>query len=415
MTFNNAFKRFALLAFTALFTLSFGACSDDNDIITDPDNPQGEFNPYVVSLAVQGSEGGFTYYTVPFKTIMDGTLNAVGQGIEQPGYYDFTQIGNTIYSIGGLDDVDMVGIRKNTSTHKLEKFGHVSFNTSVSDLRKADENTLIAVTMDTDLDLITFRKFAPNTMSITSEKTVATSALEPALDPNLGLSYSGMVISGNHLFLSYYISNPETFKTPKTDMARVAVFAYPSLEFQKVITDSRVGPIGGFNIKSGLIKDDNGNVYAISHSNPANGFSQSTKPSGILKINSGATTFDSEYFFDISAEANGGNTAHLSYIGNGKAFAEINTAARNTQEMWSDSPLKSAVIDLETQTVNFISGIPEHKGNGRRLPLLHKNNAVFLSIPDGNGLHIYKINTVDFTATQGAKVQANFVAGLFKL
>src|SRR5699024_11183632 len=134
--------------------------------------------------------------------------------------------------------------------------------------------------------------------------------------PSLGLSYSGMVISGNHLFLSYYISNPETFETPKTDMARVAVFAYPSLEFQKVITDSRVGPIGGFNVKSGLIKDDQGNVYAISHSNPANGFSQSTKPSGILKINSGTTTFNPEYFFDIAAKANGGNAAHLSYIGN---------------------------------------------------------------------------------------------------
>src|SRR5699024_9597597 len=148
MTFKTAFKRFALLAFTALFTLSFGACSDDNDTIVNPDNPQGEFNPYIVSLAVQGSEGGFTYYTVPFESLMKGTLNAVGQGIEQPGYYDFTQIGNTIYSIGGLDDVDMVGIRKNTAERKLEKFGHVSFSSSVSDLRKADENTLVAVTMD---------------------------------------------------------------------------------------------------------------------------------------------------------------------------------------------------------------------------------------------------------------------------
>src|SRR5699024_9604403 len=141
----------------------------------------------------------------------------------------------------------------------------------------------------------------------------------------------------------------------------------------------------------------------------------STKPSGILKINSGTTTFNPEYFFDIAAKANGGNAAHLSYIGNGKAFAEINTAARSAQEMWSDSPLKSAVIDLETQTVNFISGIPEHKGNGRRLPVLHENNTVYLSIPDGNGLHIYKINTIDYTATQGAQVQANFVAGIFKL
>ncbi|HLR36967.1 MAG TPA: DUF4374 domain-containing protein, partial [Chitinophagaceae bacterium] len=152
----------------------------------------------------------------------------------------------------------------------------------------------------------------------------------------------------------------------------------------------------------------------VSHSNPANGYSQSTKPSGILKINSGETDFDSDYFFDINSKIDG-DAAHLLYLGNGKAFAEINTMARNEQEEWSDSPLKSAIIDLQDTTVNFIDGIPEHKGLGRRLPALKDGNKVYLPIAGENGIHIYKVDTKNSSATQGAAVQANFVAGIFKL
>src|SRR5699024_3928149 len=163
--------------------------------------------------------------------------------------------------------------------------------------------------------------------------------------------YSGMVISGDYLYLSYYITDSETFATNYTDTARVAVYSYPDFEFQKVMTDTRVGPIGGFNVKGGLIKDEDGNIYAISHSNPANGFSPSTKPSGILEINSGETNFVPNYFFDIREASNGGNTAHVVYLGHGKAFAEINTADRDAQEMYADGPLRSAIINLNAQTV----------------------------------------------------------------
>ncbi len=383
--------------------LFLSACDDDND-------PVAETGDFVVSLAIQGSDNTFTYYTVPFEDVMTGTLSAAGQGIEQPGYFDFTQIDKTIYSIGGLDDVNVVGISKNADG-TLKQVGNVSFNNSLSDIVEAPDGALVSVTMASNSNVITFHTFNPNTVEVGEPKDVQVSAITELVGP----SYSGMRIVGNHLFLSYYISDPNTYATAYTDQAEVAVFSYPELEFEKVITDTRVGPIGGFNIKSGLIQDESGNIYAVSHSNPANGYSQSTKPSGILRIKNGETEFDETYFFDIEEATEGFNATHLVYLGNGKAFAEINSAERDQQERWSDNPLRSAVIDLNTKAVNYISGLPEHKGDGRRLSALKDGNDIYLPIAQSGKINIYKVDTQKFSATKGAEVEANFIAGIFKL
>jgi len=387
-------------------TLFISSCSDDEAVNPTPE-PTGE--SFVLSLAIQGGEGNFTYYTVPFEDVMSGTLSAAGQGLEQPGYFDFKQIDNTVYSIGGLDDVNVVGITKGENGELVET-GNVSYDRSLSDIVKADDNTLIAVSISGDSDVITFHTLDASAVSATNTVSRPISDLTSNDVP----AYSGMRIEGNHLFLSYYISDPLTFDTNYTDEARVAVYSYPGFEFQEVITDDRVGPIGGFNTMSGLIEDENGNIFAISHSNPANGFSQVTKDSGILRINSGDTAFDPDYYFDVE-EVAGGTPVHLMYLGNGKVFVEINMSDRSEQARWSDSPLQSAIIDLNNKTVNFISGIPEHNGAGRRMAALHQGDKVYLTIPEDDNISVYRINTTNYTATKGADVEANFVAGFFKL
>lgn len=399
--------RLALPALGLFTTLFMSSCSSDDDSVNPHPEPTDE--SFVLSLAIQGSEGNFTYYTVPFEDVMNGTLSAAGQGIEQPGYYDFTQIDNTIYSIGGLDNVNVVGITRGENG-QLTEIGDVTYDRGISDIVRADDNTLVAVSMSGDSDMVTFHTINENAVSASGTVNRPISDLTDDDVP----AYSGMRVQGDRLFLSYYISDPNTWATDYTDMARLAIYSYPEFEFQEVITDDRVGPIGGFNIKSGLIQDESGNIYAVSHSNPANGFSQVTNDSGILRINSGDAGFDQDYFFDV-AEIAGGTPTHLMYLGNGKAFAEINVADRDEQARWSDSPLRSAIIDLNNQTVNFISDLPEHSGAGRRLAAVQDGEYVYLTIPGDSGISVYRVNTNDYTATKGADVEANFVAGFFKL
>ena len=405
-------KRVSKMAIPALglaATLFASSCSSDDEPINPNPTPAPSGEAFVLSLAIQGSEGNFTYYTVPFEDVMSGTLTAQGQGIEQPGYFDFKEIDDRIYSIGGLDNVNVVAITKDANG-ELVQTGDVSYDRSISDIILADDNTLVAVSISGDSDVITFHTLDETTVTATNSVSRPISDLTDEDVP----AYSGMQIVGNRLFLSYYITDPLTFDTNFTNKARVAIYSYPGFEFQEVITDDRVGPIGGFNISSGLVEDENGNIFAISHSNPANGFSQFTNDSGILRINSGETSFDPDYYFDLE-EIAGGTPVHLKYLGNGKAFVEINMADRADQARWSDSPLQSAIIDLNNQTVNFISGIPEHSGAGRRLAALQDGNFIYMTIPEDNGIYVYRINTEDYTATKGAEVEANFVAGFFKL
>jgi hypothetical protein len=384
----------------------FTSC-DKNDGDPAPDSE----NPYVMSLGILNSNNTYTYYTVAFEDLMSGKLSARGQGIEQPGYYDFTQIDNTIYSIGGLGDVNVVGISR-SETGGLKEVGNVSFTNSLSDIVQAPDNTLIGLELSPASDMVRFHKINANTVTVSGTKEHRVSALTDLSAP----SYSGMTISGNYLYLSYYISDPVTYATPNPDRAYVAVFSYPALDFVQVIEDTRTGPIGGFNTKSGLIKDEQGDVYALSHSNPANGYSQMIKPAGITRIKRGQTNFDQTYFFDVAQVTSGNTIAHLKYLGNGKALAEVNTTARNQQAAWMDGPLKTAIIDLNSKTMTYITGMPEHGGSGRRLAALQDGKYVYMSITeDDDSIFVYRIDTETSTATKGAEVEATFVAGISKL
>ncbi|WP_255397250.1 DUF4374 domain-containing protein [Reichenbachiella sp. 5M10] len=396
--------RLLSLAIATLVSASILSSCDEGD---DVSPAKGDF---AVTLAIQGSEGGFTYYTVPFLDVMTGTLSAQNtEAIEQPGYYDYTQIDRTLYSIGGLGATDVHSIIQNED-ESLSEVGSATFANSLSDLVRADDDNLLAVSLSSESDQVVFYTIDNNTISV--KETFSSPASN--LTTEYVAAYSGLAVSGDHVFLSYYISDRDTYNTPYTDKAQVAVYSYPELEFIKVIEDDRVGPLGGFNIKAGLFADEDGNIYGVSHSNPANGYSQSTKPAGILKINKGETEFDADYFFDVAALTDGKTISHLKYLGDGRAFAQINRDERAQQGRWSDSPLETAVVNLETPSVAFISDVPEHSGDGRRLAVLHNGDFVYQCIPEDTGIYVYKIDTKNLTAEKGALVEANFVAGFFR-
>ncbi|WP_167605091.1 DUF4374 domain-containing protein [Maribellus sediminis] len=385
------------------------SCSDEE---TGEDEYVGE-DAFVLSLAYQGTDGNFTYYTVQFDDVMNGSLSAIGKGIDHLGYYTFNQVDNKIYATGGFELTDIIAMKKNTAGELEESGGVSSFSNSLNDVIKGEDGSLVAIEMSNSSDVVSLHRINPETVSVQDSKTTAVSNLTDLTGP----SYSGMVQAGNYLFVSFYISDPATFATGYTDKAQLAVFTYPGLEFVKVIEDDRTGPIGGFGTSSGLIKDNSGNVYALSHSNPANGYSQFTKEAAILKINSGETTFDQSYLFDFNSVTGGKTTAHLVYLEGNKVFAEINMQDRSEQGAWSDSPLKPAILDLQAQTVKYIDDVPEHSGLGRKLAAtsLYDNGYVYLVVPEDINSYVYRINTKDYSATKGAVVEANFTAGFFKL
>jgi len=405
---NQSTFKLLLLSTILVTTSLFLTSCDDNP--SGPDN--GGDGSYVLSLAYQGTDGNFTYYTVGFDDVMEGGLSAVGQGIEQPGYYTFNQTDDAIYATGGFELTDIVAIRKDDNGELIETGGNSSFDNSLRDVIEAEDGNLVAIEMSSSSDVVTLHQIDPEAVTVSQTSTTAASNLSDSTT-----AYSGMVQTGDHLFVSYYASNPNSFATNLTDTARVAVFEYPSLEFVKVIKDDRTGPIGGFGTMAGLIKDEDGNVYALSHSNPANGYSQFTKDPAILRIDNGTTEFNQNYIFDFNQVANGKTTAHMVYLEYNRVFVEMNTQDRSEQAMWSDGPLRPAILDLSAKTINYIDGVPEHSGTGRKLKAtsLYDGEYIYLPVPEEESSYVYRINPESYSSTRGAEIQANFTAGFFQL
>ena len=394
-------KSISKLSVLALIALTFTSCSKDKD------SEQPSEGSYIMTMAYAPPSGfDYSYYSVPVTDLMTGTLDARGKGLEQVGYFDYTKIGNTLYSIGGLNDVKVTAIQKG-SDGNLTEAQSATFPKAISDITEADEAHLLAVSMDQNTNVITFYIMDKNTVTVKNTITDSVSNILHANNPDLGLSYTGLAVVGNQVFLSYYVMDKNTFATPDANHAEVAVYSYPNLKFEKVISDNRVGSIGGFNIKNGLIKTENGDVYAISSTNPANGFNQDNNyPQGILRIKKGTTEFDSGYYFNT-------NAVHVLNLGGNKVFAELNKTPKNDQTPWSDGTLTSAILDLGSQTVTVVSDVPTHQGNGRRLAALQEGDFVYLPVTEDNGIFIYKINTNNGTAVKGAQVASSFVAGVF--
>ncbi len=179
--------------------------------------------------------------------------------------------------------------------------------------------------------------------------------------------------------------------------------------------DTRTGPAGSWNAFNGIFKVESGDMYIMSNSAIANGFSQSTKNAAFLRIPKGETHFD-DYYFDFETVSGGLKPAHIKYIGNGLVFAEVSTISPQTSaDRWGDKSLKCCIIDLNNKTVRDIKEIPVHNGDGgRRFAALVDGGYVYRPVTTSEGTHLSGRSSGGYCG-QGAKVSTTFVGGFFRL
>lgn len=388
-------------------TLALASCDDDMGSTEVP------YQPYVLSLGIT-SGGTTTYYVVTTDQLTDSTktISALGQGIEQTGYRDYQQAGQTLFSIVGRGVAMAAGIQRDGAGY-LQEVGKFVFNTTPMGFCQVDAQSMAAMELPTSTGKggrLTFYTVDIATLALSGK--VTTTAVAPMDD--LQWPYvTGMQYAGGNLYVSYEPMNPNTFTSDYADTSFVAVYSYPDFKFQTLMKDTRFGNIGSWNAFNGFQKDENGDLYAMSNTSTANGFSQSPKHCGFLKIKAGELSFDPDYSFDFQA-LTGQKVAHWLYLGNGKVFAEVTT--RLDASAWSDADLKCCIIDLVNKTSVDVQGIPVHNGNGgRRFACFYENGTVYLPVSTPNGVYVYCTDVPTATAHKGAQVSATFVAGVFKL
>ncbi len=397
-----------LLCSALIGSIGFTSCSKDNS------NGNDTAEPYVLCLAVAGSGYDHTYYAVTTADLMSGEISPRNNGIEQTGYRDFEQGNQTLFSIGGLG-VANVNLITRGSDGNLQTSGNFVFDKNLSLFEQADANTMLGMALPltpADGDTFLFYKVDITTGAILSS---VKRSMDPIKVPEWP-TMSGMSISNGKVYMTYVPMNPTTYATPYTDTTYVAVYSYPELEFITVMKDTRTGPAGSFNAFNGILKVENGDMYVMSNSSLANGFSQSTKNAAFLRIPNENTSFDN-YYFDFETKSGGLKPAHFKYIGNNLVLVEVSTINPQTLDnQWSDAKLKTCIVDLNAQTITDVTGIPVHDGNGaRRFAAFVENGLVYVPITTSTGIFIYQVNPTTAQAVKGAEISASFAAGVFKI
>jgi hypothetical protein len=406
-------KQFLKVSFVASFAIFALSCSSKNS--TDPTPGQ---TSYIVGVGVT-SNGNTTNYAVKAQDLMTGKISPVGNGLTLAGYRDFSQGNNTVFAIGGFEQANVNGITQDASG-QLTVSGTATFDRAADDIQQVDNTQMLALEYPTKANGNNARWYFVDINSKAITKNLST-PLAPLVAGGDNPVYSGMVVRGNQLFVSN-LHFDASFNTNHVDTNYVAVYTYPEIKFEKLITDTRTGPTGAWQTKNGLFKAETGDIYSMSSSNISNGYSKSTKPGGFLRIKNGETAFDQSYFFNT--DKLGGKISHIKYLGNGLVFATISTIANQTaDDRWGDKSLKVSIIDVYNQKITDIKldgGTTTsliHNGNGgRSFPVLVDGSKVYYPITGADGsTFIYQIDVPTATAKKGAEVQGTFVGGIFKV
>ncbi|GAB3956483.1 DUF4374 domain-containing protein [Spirosoma harenae] len=401
-----------LLAICCLFAL-LTSCAQGVDELTP------EKGKYVVAMRMKSSNNVLTDYLIQTTSITSGTLSANRQGIDQKGARTYAQVGQTIFSVGSSTATQGIpigiGYTLNASDSLTQK-GSITFDKNFDIPTQLDANTLGAIQIPRTIpENNTAIFYTANAQSVSLTNKVARS-----LNPLFGKDIvwpSGMQLRDNRVYISYYLQNRFDYSTPFTDTAYVAVYTYPDFTLDKVIKDTRTGPAGSFNGNNGIFQTETWDLYTLASSGYT--FSQRTKPSGFLRIKNGAQTFDPDYFFNTDLITGGLKIYYAQYVGNGQVLAEVGQFPQANGQWASDNvSLKVALFDLNAKTVRYVSGgIPNHAGQaGVPLAFLVDNGKAYLPVTaDTDGTYIWEIDLVNATAKRGAKVDGNYIVGIFKL
>ncbi|MDN5202763.1 DUF4374 domain-containing protein [Fulvivirgaceae bacterium BMA10] len=356
----------------------------------------------------------------PAASIESGTISPVNNGFEQPAWMSFIQGKDQIFSAGYTSAPEFTSYE--LVNGELTKGGSFFTDLAIYASDVVDEGTMILMGSPREgLSAKKIYKVNTNTMSI--ENTVSVDFGNDAANDLLAFPVD-LKVRGSKLFVAYYlISASGNFSTPSANEARIAVFSYPQLEFEKIITDDRAPNIGRYYTTNALEMDENGDIYTFSPSSLACGYAPTPATnSGILRIKDGQTDFDPTYHIDFETLSGGYKINDMFYVGNGKAVVRIlKEDETNADFLWatysptSEQPLlETGIVDLNNKTFTLLSNVPKG-GGGWNGAYLVDDLKLYLGVSSSSFADIYVIDVVSETATKGATIQGNYVKAILSL
>ncbi len=400
-----------LLSLTILFSFLTG-CSD-----TDEPAPEMTSNYF---LGIEASTDPSSDVLSLAPSLLSGVVSPINNGYEQPAWMTFFQGPDQIIAGGYTSAPEFTSYELvEGELTKGESF-FVDLSIYASDI--VDASTMVL--MGSARSGLSEKKiYLVNTDLMEIEKTVTVDFGNDA-NQNLLAFPVDLKVRGSKMFAAYYMINADgSFSTPDANEARIAVFSYPELTFEKIITDDRAPNIGRYYTTNAIEIDENNDIYTFSPSSLACGYSPvPSTNSGILRIKNGETDFDPDYHVDFEALSGGYKINDMIYVANGKAVVRVLKEDENDGSyLWatyaptSPSPLLSTgVIDLYNQTFTLLDEVPK-AGGGWNTAYLVEGTKLYLGISHSSYAGIYIIDTYDNTASAGVEVDGNYAKAILSL
>jgi hypothetical protein len=376
---------------------------------------------YVLSLRTQGTVGTSDYLlTADTISSASKSISSTGNGIEQLAWCYFGTTGNTVFSFSyGTNNVGIgYGVREGGGLYEKGRFSFERMDC----FGKGDDSTMVAIgapwgggSYDCQIQLI-------DATNISIKKKKLTPLYMRDASDMLNKWPTSIVVNDNKLYVSFYPLDGGSWNTDLTDTAYITIYSYPGLDSLTTIKDTRTGPIGYYGNQVNMIKAENGDIYTLSPSSFAAGYTQVTKKSGILRIKNGQQSFDPSYFFDVETASGGAKVLSATYAGNGLLVARMQIPGTDdVTALWGAFDVtipicQIAIIDLNNKTVTHVQDIPAHGGQYGGQALV-EDGKVYMSITSTTAgeARIYAIDPLTATATKAAKIEGLEVPAIYKI
>lgn len=393
------------------------SCDKDEPIKDNPDPEPTSSARYIIAATPVASEG-VADYLLTTEDLSSGVVSTEGNGVEQDGTYRYymTHQNKFFSMLYGQGNPGAVTTYQLNSAGELEKISDFQSET-VHAFAPVDEDVLLVrISRNIESPYAYWYRLDTEEIQFVDEGQIDTKAL--ANNGELAF-FSWITQVGDKVMMPYFSVKAccnDVFGTLHPDSAWIAVYSYPEMELEKVITDDRTSFIGRYFV-NGLTVDEKGDAYAMSSSVAANnGEMIGSKASAVTRILKRETEFDQDYYFNVEEASDGYYVTTNTYASDGKFVVNMQSADHKEQY---DTGKKYAVLDVYQKTFTWVTGMPEAESitsNTFRNNLASEDgDTVYVGVTTDEGSFVYVIDVASATATRGVKVEGGIITAISRL
>jgi len=371
----------ALLLFTAW---GYVGCDKDDDPITLDPEPSPE-----VDFAISTVSGAWPDQTTYIQGVESLELTSIGNdnAIELTGSAGIVSFEGSVYATPQGSPANLVKYNMDANGIPVENERIVVPGANTFSTLYFESEAVAYGTVAGGISKLIV--FDPSTMRITDE--ISLSVVIDGFPEATRTYYLDMLERDNKLFLGVHFENNFV---PVNDSAYVAVIDLATKEVEKVLSDGRTGMIfGGHTSDAAMVEDANGDIYinALGTTNAGG-----NSPSGVLRIKSGQTEFDTDYFFNLE-EVVGNISYGIYHTSSGRSFtARVEDATDFWEYLTGEPQFKYYEIDLGGMTSKgAVPGLPTTYGSRRMIihELEDKNLLFTTATNDENAVYEFDVNS----------------------